>query len=62
MRARATEAALVGVDVSLETVTAAAAQAAEGTSPSNDLNAQADYRQHLAQVLTRRALTAAAGL
>jgi carbon-monoxide dehydrogenase medium subunit len=62
LRARATEAALVGVDVSLETVTAAAAQAAEGTSPSNDLNAQADYRQHLAQVLTRRALAAAAGL
>ena len=46
----------------METVTAAAAQAAEGTSPSNDLNAQADYRQHLAQVLTRRALAAAAGL
>ena len=62
IRARATEAALVGVDVSLETVTSAAAQAAEGTSPSNDLNAQADYRQHLAQVLTRRALAAAAGL
>src|SRR4051794_20576199 len=62
LRARATEAALVGVDVSLETVTSAAAQAAEGTSPSSDLNAQADYRQHLAQVLTRRALAAAAGL
>jgi carbon-monoxide dehydrogenase medium subunit len=62
LRAAATEAALVGVDVSLETVTAAAAQAAVGTSPSADLNAQVDYRQHLAQVLTRRALTAAAGL
>ncbi|MCZ2805935.1 xanthine dehydrogenase family protein subunit M [Modestobacter sp. VKM Ac-2983] len=62
LRASATEAALVGVDVSMETVTAAAAQAAEGTSPSNDLNAQADYRQHLAQVLTRRAVAAAASL
>jgi carbon-monoxide dehydrogenase medium subunit len=62
LRARATEAALVGVDVSMETVTAAAAQAAQGTSPSSDLNAQADYRQHLAQVLTRRAVAAAAGL
>jgi aerobic carbon-monoxide dehydrogenase medium subunit len=62
LRARATEAALVGVDVSMETVTAAAAQAAEGTSPSSDLNAQADYRQHLAQVLTRRAVAAAVGL
>jgi carbon-monoxide dehydrogenase medium subunit len=62
LRATATEAALVGVDVSMETVTAAAAMAAEGTSPSSDLNAQADYRQHLATVLTRRAVTAAAGL
>ena len=62
LRARATEQALVGVDVSMETVTAAAAQAAAGTSPSNDLNAQSDYRQHLAQVLTRRALVAAVGL
>jgi carbon-monoxide dehydrogenase medium subunit len=62
LRASATEAALVGVDVSLETVTAAAAQAAEGTSPSSDLNAQADYRQHLAQVLTKRAVAAAVGL
>ena len=62
IRARAVEAALVGADVSMETVTGAAAQAAEGTEPSSDLNAQADYRQHLARVLTRRAVTAAAGL
>ncbi|MGY1856011.1 FAD binding domain-containing protein [Modestobacter sp. SYSU DS0290] len=62
LRARATEAALIGVDVGMETITAAAAQAAEGTSPSSDLNAQADYRQHLATVLTRRAVAAAAGL
>jgi carbon-monoxide dehydrogenase medium subunit len=62
LRASATEAALVGVDVSMETVTAAAAMAAEGTSPSSDLNAQADYRQHLARVLTKRALAVATGL
>jgi carbon-monoxide dehydrogenase medium subunit len=62
LRASATEAALLGADVSLEAVTAAAAMAAEGTEPSSDLNAQADYRQHLAQVLTRRALAAAAGV
>ncbi len=62
LRASATEAALVGADVSPEAVTAAAAMAAEGTDPSSDLNAQADYRQHLAQVLTRRALAAATGL
>lgn len=39
----------------------AAAQAAEGVSPSSDLNASVEYRQHLARVLTRRALEQAAG-
>ncbi len=39
----------------------AAAVAADGTSPPQDLNADADYRAHLARVLTERALTAAAG-
>jgi carbon-monoxide dehydrogenase medium subunit len=43
-------------------VAAAAEHAAEGASPSSDLNAQADYREHLAKVLTRRAVLAAAGL
>ena len=43
-------------------VTAAAAVAAEGTDPSSDLNAQADYRQHLARVLTGRAVATAAGM
>ena len=40
---------------------AAAAHADEGTSPPSDLRAAADYRRHLARVLTGRALTAAAG-
>ena len=62
LRASAVEAALAGVEATHEAVAAAAARAAEGTSPSSDLNAQADYRQHLATVLTRRAVTAAAGL
>jgi carbon-monoxide dehydrogenase medium subunit len=62
LRAHAVEAALAGVDASREAVAAAAEHAAEGTSPSSDLNAQADYRQHLATVLTRRAVTVAAGL
>ena len=35
---------------------AAAEQAAEGTSPPSDHNASAEYREHLARVLTRRAL------
>ena len=39
----------------------AAAQAAEGTDPPSDLNGDSDYRKHLATVLTRRAVLAAAG-
>ena len=35
--------------------------AAEGTNPPSDLNGDADYRRHLATVLTRRAVLAAAG-
>jgi aerobic carbon-monoxide dehydrogenase medium subunit len=62
LRASGVEGALVGVPATRESVAAAAEHAAEGTSPSSDLNAQADYRQHLATVLTRRAVTVAAGL
>jgi aerobic carbon-monoxide dehydrogenase medium subunit len=39
---------------------AAADAAAEGTDPPSDLNASADYKRHLARVLTRRALEKAA--
>jgi aerobic carbon-monoxide dehydrogenase medium subunit len=59
LRARATEQALAGGAV--DGIGAAAERAADGTSPASDLGGQADYRQHLARVLTRRALTAAAG-
>ena len=62
LRALAAEQALAGAEATAEAIASAAARAAENTSPSSDLNAQADYRQHLAQVLTRRAVTAAAGL
>jgi aerobic carbon-monoxide dehydrogenase medium subunit len=37
----------------------AAARAAEGTEPPGDLNASPEFRRHLAQVLTRRALESA---
>lgn len=37
----------------------ASALAAEGCEPTEDLNASVEYRQHLARVLTRRALQAA---
>jgi carbon-monoxide dehydrogenase medium subunit len=36
----------------------AAAHAADGTEPTSDLNASAEYRGHLARVLVRRALEA----
>jgi len=61
LRARAVEQALVGQPATEEAVRAAAASAAEGTTPPSDLNGDADYRRHLATVLTRRAVLAAAG-
>jgi aerobic carbon-monoxide dehydrogenase medium subunit len=60
IRASAVEQALSGADVS--GIGTAAEHAAEGTSPPSDLNGAADYRQHLARVLTRRAVSAAAGV
>lgn len=57
LRASATEAALAE-GASIEE---AAALADQGTDPSTDLTATAEYRRHLARVLTRRALTTAAG-
>ncbi|HEX6576793.1 MAG TPA: xanthine dehydrogenase family protein subunit M [Jiangellaceae bacterium] len=62
IRARAVERALVGSAATAESVAAAAASAGDGTSPSSDIHASADYRTHLAQVLAGRALTAAAGI
>jgi len=62
VRASGVEAALAGADATAEAIAAAAGHATEGTSPSSDLNGQADYRRHLAEVLTRRAVSAAAGL
>jgi carbon-monoxide dehydrogenase medium subunit len=59
LRAAATEAALRGAATDAETLRSAADQAAEGTDPPRDHNAQPDYRRHLARVLTRRALEAA---
>jgi carbon-monoxide dehydrogenase medium subunit len=62
LRARSVESALVGQPATDEAVRAAAASAAEGTSPPSDVNGDADYRRHLATVLTRRAVLAAAGV
>jgi carbon-monoxide dehydrogenase medium subunit len=60
LRATAAEQALRGQPLSPENIAAAAEQAAEGTSPPADLNASADYKRHLARVLTKRALEEAA--
>jgi len=62
LRASAVEEALRGQALTRENLAAAAEHAAEGTDPPADLNASADYKRHLARVLTRRALEEAAGL
>jgi carbon-monoxide dehydrogenase medium subunit len=61
VRARAAEAAAAGAEASRQALAAAAANADQGTEPPNDLRAAADYRRHLARVLTGRALARAAG-
>ena len=55
VRAAAVEAALASGANAAD----AAEQAPEGLEPSSDLNASVEYRQHLARVLTRRALNEA---
>lgn len=61
LRATAVEQALVGRPATEEAVAEICAQVGEGTDPPSDLNGQADYRRHVAGVLTRRAVLAAAG-
>jgi carbon-monoxide dehydrogenase medium subunit len=60
LRATASEEALRGQGLDASSIAAAAQRAAEGTEPPGDLNATPDYKRHLAQVLTRRALETAA--
>ncbi|MGI8880079.1 MAG: FAD binding domain-containing protein [Jatrophihabitans sp.] len=62
LRASAVETALAGADASAEAIAAASAHAAEGTSAPSDLAGKSDYRNHLATVLTKRAVSAAAGI
>jgi aerobic carbon-monoxide dehydrogenase medium subunit len=54
LRAGAAESALAGAGS--DSVAGAAKLAADGTNPPSDTNASAEYRRHLAQVLTRRAV------
>ncbi len=62
VRASAVEQALVGTPAQADAVAAAAAHAAEGTHAPSDLGGARDYREHLARVLTGRAVRAAAGI
>ncbi|MGI8328611.1 FAD binding domain-containing protein [Actinomadura scrupuli] len=62
VRAVAVEDALRGGTASASTFRAVSAHAAEGASPSADLHGSVEYRLHLAQVLTARALTTAAAI
>jgi carbon-monoxide dehydrogenase medium subunit len=61
VRATAVEQALAGQSATAESVRSAAAHAAEGTHPTADANSDADFRRHLATVLTSRAVLAAVG-
>jgi carbon-monoxide dehydrogenase medium subunit len=62
VRARAAEAAAAGADASRDALRSAAQRADEGTHPPADLHGAADYRRHLARVLTARALAVASGV
>jgi carbon-monoxide dehydrogenase medium subunit len=55
-RASATESALQGQAATAEAVSQAAARATDGVEALEDIHASAEYRLHLAQVYTRRAL------
>ncbi|MCC7362000.1 MAG: xanthine dehydrogenase family protein subunit M [Anaerolineales bacterium] len=61
VRAGAAEAALMGKALNAENIAAAAAKAAEAvTNPLSDYYASAEFRTHLATVMVKQALTAAA--
>lgn len=62
LRAQTVENSLTGAEATRPTIETAARSAAEGTDPETDLNGDAEYRKHLATVLTQRALLAATGI
>ena len=59
-RASKVESALKGAALDAKSLAAAAAHAADGVDVNSDLFASSEYRKHLAQVYTRRALETAA--
>ena len=60
-RAAATEAALLGRELTRETAAAAAARAADGLDPHPDSYTDEEYKRHMAVVYAGRAIEAAAG-
>lgn len=58
-RPQRTEDALRGVALDDKTIAAAADKAGDGVDVNEDIFASADYRRHLAQVFTKRAIKAA---
>ena len=58
-RAQGVEAALAGKALDDQTIASAAAHVCDGVDVNKDLYASSDYRRHLAEVHTRRALQAA---
>ena len=59
-RATGVEKAMQGKQLDAKTLAAAAEHAADGVPANSDLFASGDYRKHLAQVYTRRAMETAA--
>jgi carbon-monoxide dehydrogenase medium subunit len=59
-RPSAVESALTGAKLDEQTIANAAAHAADGIEANGDLFASADYRKHLAEVYTKRAIATAA--
>lgn len=60
VRARAAEQALAGVAVEPDAVASALSSIVDGTAPPTDINGDPEYRRHLASILGRRAVLAAA--
>jgi aerobic carbon-monoxide dehydrogenase medium subunit len=60
-RPSAAERALTGAKLDDQTIANACAHAADGIEANGDLFASADYRKHLAEIYTKRAIAAATG-